>query len=206
MPAAYAHYRFGKLLIPQLPSEVRQRVQRFRRLYDVGLQGPDIFFYHNILRKTAIGDLGNVFHKQSGAEFFSRSCEQIDSEAAQAYLYGLLAHYCLDMLCHPFIEKLVSIGEARHIALESEFERVLMANDGIANPHTHDRGQYIRLTRGECMTVAAFFSPATGGDVSRCVRFFGRMLTYYLLARERPKKAPLCKGSCQNRLPRVCFD
>jgi len=178
MPAVYAHNRFGKLLLPELPPDVRQCIQRFRRMYDTGLQGPDLFFYHNPFAQTAIGSLGYAFHCQTGQEFFTRACASADSEAAQAYLYGLLAHYCLDSVCHPFVNKLVSIGEARHIDLESEFERVLMAQDGISEPHIHDRSQYIRLTRGECMTAAAFFPPASGGDIHRCIRFLGISLRF----------------------------
>ena len=53
MTANYAHYRFGKQLLPQLPADVRQCIQRFRRMYDMGLHGPDIFFYHNPLMKSA---------------------------------------------------------------------------------------------------------------------------------------------------------
>ena len=170
MPASYAHYRFGKLLLPNLPSDVRQCIQRFRRMYDTGLQGPDLFFYYNIFGKSAIGDLANHFHRQSGQEFFTRVCAQADSEAAQAYLYGLLAHYCLDSQTHPFVNRMVTIGEANHVALESEFERVLMVKDGIASPETYDRSKHVHLTRGECMTVSGFFPPATGANISRCVK------------------------------------
>lgn len=189
MPASYAHYRFGKLLIPKLPADVRQCIQRFRRMYDTGLQGPDLFFYHNPLAKTAVGDLGNVFHSQSGQEFFTRACAQADSEAARAYLYGLLGHYCLDSRCHPFVNQMVNIGEAPHVALESEFDRVLMAGDGISQPHHHDRSKYIRLTRGECMTAAAFFPGATGGSINQCVRVMGLCLRFLGNAnRERTEK------------------
>lgn len=170
MPASYAHYRFGKLLLPGLPSDVRQCIQRFRRMYDTGLQGPDPFFYYNIFGKSAVGDLGEQFHRQSGQEFFTRACAQADNEAAQAYLYGLLAHYCLDSRCHPFVNRMVSIGEAEHVALESELERVLLVKDGVDVPETYDRSKHIRLTRGECMTVARFFPPATGANISRCIK------------------------------------
>ena len=178
MPASYAHYRFGKLLLPGLPAEVRQCIQRFRRMYDTGLQGPDLFFYYNPFGKSAVGDLGDRFHRQSGQDFFTHACARADSEAALAYLYGLLGHYCLDSACHPFVDRMVNIGEVKHIALESEFDRVLMEKDGIARPHTHDRSKYIRLTRGECMTAAAFFLSATGGQISRCVRFMGMSLRF----------------------------
>jgi hypothetical protein len=65
---------------------------------------------------------------------------------------------------------MVTIGEANHVALESEFERVLMVKDGIASPETYDRSKHVHLTRGECMTVSGFFPPATGANISRCVK------------------------------------
>lgn len=173
MPAIYAHYRFGKQVLPALPADVRQCIQRFRRMYDMGLQGPDFFFYYNPFTKTPVGDLGNRFHAQSGQTFFTRVCAQADSEAARAYLYGLLGHYCLDSTCHPFVNRMDTIGEADHVALESEFERHLLAKDRLLPPHTQDLSRYIKLTRGECMTVAGFYPPATGGNVNLSVRFMG---------------------------------
>lgn len=189
MPASYAHYRFGKLLLPTLPTDVRQCIQRFRRMFDTGLQGPDIFFYYNIFGKSAIGDLGKQFHRQSGQELFTRVCAQADSEAARAYLYGLLAHYCLDSQIHPFVNRMVSIGEANHVALESEFERVLLVKDGVASPETYDRSKHIRLTRGECMTVSGFYPPATGANISRCIKGTDLSLRFLSSAnRERTEK------------------
>ncbi len=179
MPASYAHYRFGKLLLPTLPADVRQCIQRFRRLYDVGLHGPDFFFYYNPFLSTATGKLGNQVHSQSGQEFFTRACAAASSEAARAYLYGVLAHYCLDSACHPYVNKLDAAGEAGHVALEAEFDRYLMALDGVAQPHRYDVTKFMKLTRGECMTAAALFPPATGGQVRQslsvmtfCLRFF----------------------------------
>lgn len=170
MPAAYAHYRFGKKLLPSLPGDVRQCIQRFRRMYDAGLQGPDLFFYYNPFLKTAIGDLGHSFHMQSGQEFFTAACAAANSEAARAYLYGLLGHYCLDSVCHPLIRRLADIGEAGHVALESEFDRFLMERDKIPSPHTHDLKKHLHLTRGECMTVSGFYPPANGAHVSRSIK------------------------------------
>ena len=173
MPASYAHYRFGKLLLPALPADVRQTIQRFRRMYDLGLQGPDFFFYYNPFLSTATGQLGKAFHQQSGQEFFSGACKAASSEAAEAYLYGLLAHYCLDSTCHPFINQLVTIGEAEHVALESEFDRFLLVRDKEPSPHTFDMSRYFRVTSGECMTIANFYPGSTGSKVSRSIRFMG---------------------------------
>lgn len=181
MPACYAHYRFGKLLLPTLPPDIRQDIQRFRRMYDMGLQGPDFFFYCNPFMTTATGQLGAAFHRQSGQVFFANACKAASSEAAKAYLYGLLAHYCLDSICHPFINQLAAIGEAEHVALESEFDRFLLVRDREPSPHTFDMSKYFRVTRGECMTIAEFYPGSTGGKVSRSIRFmclFSKLLCH----------------------------
>lgn len=173
MPASYAHYRFGKLVLSRLPNDVRQCIQRFRRMYDVGLQGPDFLFYYNPFARNALGDLGSAFHSQTGQEFFTRVCAQADSEAAQAYLYGLLCHYCLDSQCHPYVNRMVAIEEARHEALESDLDRQLLTADGLLPPHTQNVSRYLKLTRGECMTVAAFYPGTTGAQVSRSLWMMG---------------------------------
>lgn len=170
MPANYAHYRFGKLVLPTLPADVRQCIQRFRRMYDMGLHGPDIFFYYNPYMTTAVGDLGKTFHRQTGQEFFPNACKAASSEAARAYLYGLLAHYCLDSVCHPYIQKLVEIGEAEHNLLEGQFDRYLLVLDQEPVPHTFDMSKFWKLTRGECMTVAEFYPGSTGANISRSVK------------------------------------
>jgi len=199
MPAGYAHYRFGKLLLGDMPADVRQCIQRFRRMYDMGLHGPDIFFYANPFMSTAAGKLARQYHQQTGQELFARACTVAGSEAARAYLYGLLAHYCLDCACHPFVNKAAAGGEARHIPLEAEFERYLMAMDGITEPHRHDFTRHMKLTRGECMTVAEFYPPATGGNVHQSVRFMAFALRF-LAGKDREKREKLL----QKLKPSLC--
>jgi len=173
MPASYAHYRFGKQLLPALPADARQCIQRFRRMYDMGLHGPDIFFFYNPLMKNPVGELSGKFHSQTGRDFFPAACAQAGTEAAKAYLYGLLAHYCLDSVCHPFVQQKLNGGEATHTALESEFDRYLLVRDKEPSPHTFDMSKHFRVTRGECVTAATFYPGATGGSVSRSIRLMG---------------------------------
>lgn len=204
MPASYAHYRFGKRILSALPENDRRLVQRFRRMFDVGLQGPDIFFYYNPFLKTAVGDLGGKLHAQTGQEFFSHACTQAASEAARAYLYGVLGHYCLDSVCHPYVQKIVDIGEAGHVALESEFDRFLLEQDKVLTPHTYDMGRHIRLTRGECMTAAEFYPPATGANVSQSVKFMAlslKVLSNPNRARTEKLLKKLKPSLCDNLVP-----
>ncbi len=96
-------------MLQNMPADIRRTVNRFRRLYDVGLHGPDPFFYYNPIMHTKVGDLGHKTHKLSGREFFERVCRSIrlePSEAAEAYLYGVLCHYCLYSVGHPFIKEM----------------------------------------------------------------------------------------------------
>lgn len=177
MPSNYAHYRFGKQVLPTLPADVRRPIQRFRRLYDVGLHGPDLFFYHNFLAKDTVVSLGKKYHRQTGREYFTRICKRLKmepNEAAQAYLYGVLAHFCLDSVFHPFVLNATSGDLISHTELETEFDRYLLALDGHEKPHTYDCSPHIKLTRGECVTVSKFYPPATADNVLHCVNSMSR--------------------------------
>ena len=162
MPSNYAHHRFGNLAASELPEQLRLPVQRFRRLYDVGQHGPDLFFNYNIFFHTPIGNLGTTLHDQSGRVFFTRVCKRVrqdPSEAAIAYLFGLLGHYCLDSICHPFIHEMTDEGEIGHVELETEFDRYLMELDGKTPAHKQDFSRHMKLSRAECLTAAPFFPP-----------------------------------------------
>lgn len=160
MPSHYTHYRFGAKVIEHLPPEAKRSVRLFRRLYDVGLHGPDIFFYHNIFFKDNVVALGSKYHNMTGEEFFTPVCKHLrlePNEAALAYLYGLLTHYCLDSTIHPFVLEQTGDGKIGHIELETEFDRFLLQRDGKPHPNTFDCSPHMRLTDGECATVAKFY-------------------------------------------------
>lgn len=193
MPASYAHYRFGRQVLSALPASERQCVQRFRRLYDMGLFGPDIFFYYHPLIKTAAGELDNAFHSQTGRDFFAQACTQANTEAARAYLYGLLAHYCLDTACWPYVRK----QEERPAALAAEFDRFLLEADGLNAPH--DLSAHMKITRGECVTVASFYPPATPAHVNASVHCMSRM-SRFLAGKNRKRTEKLLKLTKKQQL------
>jgi hypothetical protein len=101
------------------------------------------------------------------------------SEAAQAYLYGVLCHYALDAACHPFVKEQAAAGPASHVEIEAEFDRFLLERDGKRPPEAQDMSPHIRLTPGECETVAKFYPGATARSVqtgvanmARCTKLF----------------------------------
>lgn len=160
MPSHYAHYRFGTQVIRHLPPSGQRSVRLFRRLYDMGLHGPDIFFYHNILLKDKVVALGSHYHHMTGEEFFTPVCKHLrlePNEAAAAYLWGVLAHYCLDSTIHPLVYDKTADGAIGHMELETEFDRFLLQTDGKPHPNTFDCSPHMKLTDGESATVADFY-------------------------------------------------
>lgn len=186
MPACYAHYRFGKLLLNRLPQEYKRPVRNFPQLFLAGLQGPDPFFYHNPLIKDKVVKLGSAIHRQSGKEFFRNACAAVNSEAAMAYLLGLLGHYSLDSLAHPYVQSQTAEGKISHTELESEFERFLLKLDGHDAPHTVNRGEHLHLTPGECETAAAFYPGLKPLEMQGSIRKMANFLK--LLAEKKPEK------------------
>ena len=171
MPANYTHYRFGVQMLAAMPADLARVVKRYRRLYDIGLHGPDIFFYNPLLKKK-YGRPGPYFHLQSGKEFFTRACRAIrmnPSEPATAYLYGILCHYSLDSVFHPYITQEAET-KGDHLSMETEFDRYLLEQDGKTPPHTIDISSHIKLTPKECEVVASFFPGISGSDINFCIK------------------------------------
>ncbi len=196
MPANYAHYRFGSALLPAMPADARRTVQRFRSLYDVGLHGPDIFFYYTPIIKSSTGSLGVKYHAQTGQEFFQRVCRAVRmerSEASLAYLFGVLSHYCLDSVCHPYVMEHSNASDATHMEIETEFDRFLLAKDGKIPPHAQNLSQHLRLTPGECETVAKFYPAAGLPTVKDSLRSF-LFATRLLCAPEGARRTILKTG------------
>ena len=173
MPSGYTHYRFGTVVFSTLPADTRRSVQRFRRLYDVGLHGPDLFYYYNPISQKGAGLLGVKFHKQTGKSFFTRVCRSIRmerSEAASAALYGVLCHYVLDSVMHPFIVQAAKENYVTTLEFETEFDRYLLEMDGRLPADGAKLSGHLHLTDGECETLAKFYPPATGKTVKRALQ------------------------------------
>jgi hypothetical protein len=173
MPSNYAHYRFGGLVLNTLDPEMRSPIQRFRRIFDVGLHGPDLLFYYNPFWNNASGQLGSRLHQKTGREFFTAACtvlKENPSETGAIYLFGLLGHYCLDSLCRPYIHEKSNDRQVRHAELETDFDRYLLRLDGKIPPHLQCINEHMHLTQGECVTVSQFLSPATPSQIRSSIR------------------------------------
>ncbi len=159
MPSVYAHYRFGSAMLEIMPADIRRTVRRFRRLYDVGLHGPDPLFYSRLLFEGRLAQAAEKAHKQTGREFFTRNCRILrlePSEAGTAYLYGVLCHYCLDTCCRE------ALAQSHKNDLENAFDRLLLQKDG--KDGLLDYSRHLKLTAGEYATAAKFYPGITANQ------------------------------------------
>ena len=164
MPANYAFHRFGAEALRRLPEAQQRPIQRFRRLYNGGLHGADLFFYAQSIMNTAAGELYHTYHSMTGREFFTQACEllkQNPSEGGTACLYGLLANYCLNTHLSPLFRDAMAQTGVSRTELEVELDRYLLCQDGKTPAHRQDLSPSLKLTRGECVTLSLFYPPAT---------------------------------------------
>lgn len=177
MPSSYAHFRFGDRALPGLEGKFRKPIQQHRRLYDLGQQGPDFFFFYQMGRDTPVRKLARQYHYTPGGEVFGRICRELvhPTDAELAYLYGLLGHYCLDSLCHPLVSKRAENG-LEHNAMESEFDRFLLDRDGIVKPYRYNRGRHLQCGRTSSPVIARFYPEAEEVQIRRSLNTMSAVL------------------------------
>lgn len=112
MPNFYTHYLVAARTLAALDGDLRQRLDAQRRAYNLGAQGPDIFFYHRAwpwTRSGGVNRFGHLLHTQKVGDFFgaalvyARAQTGAERSTVEAYLCGYASHYALDTNAHPYI-------------------------------------------------------------------------------------------------------
>lgn len=208
MPGFTTHYLFGVKNLQQLKrstsSEILfESIEEHKTVFQLGLQGPDIFFYHpaSNLRKPSPGSM--VHRKYTGRflkcliqspELFYK---QDEYHIAQAYAAGFIGHYILDTQMHPYVYCLTGYGEelkekgyADHIALETEIDTCILMRYAKCLPSEFPYGKTIAFGAHARSVVAEILRYAydtvfpelslTKGFLSRAVLSMqiGTKLTY----------------------------
>ena len=133
MPDAFAHQHFGDLVFEELPKDVQAQISAHRDLYEIGLQGPDFFFFYKPLKKNPVSQYGSDLHKMTGITFFHDAltlCSDQFSPEQTVYLCGVLGHFTLDSICHAFVNRYEAEQGVTHSDMEGEFERYLIGSLG----------------------------------------------------------------------------
>ena len=110
MPGFTTHYIFGMKAYNDMPfTPLNTRSPNTAGFYQLGLQGPDMFFYNiPILRHRDYRNVGSYMHEHKVNALFECCLRRIGTirsrqqqEEAISYLTGFINHYIADSICHP---------------------------------------------------------------------------------------------------------
>jgi len=156
MPGLITHYICGDTVYRRLGGDIAAILSRHRGLYNVGCQGPDIFFYYitSVLNSSVRG-IGERMHKGGANSFVRKAAEhgrslaKADQEALFAYLSGFLGHYALDCAAHPYVycrtgyvagtSQSAIANLSRHIEFEAAIDALLLKQRSGKFPHEFRR-------------------------------------------------------------------
>lgn len=163
MPSIYAHYTFGEMMKKAFPADIRKLISLHEDLFEIGLHGPDLFFYYHALLKNRVNRTGYHMHDVSAAPFFRRSRDVIlsaasisEKHARLAYILGFLCHFTLDSVCHSYIEKKLTEDPVTHSDIETEFDRYLLLKQNKRPLHAKVTSHLHASTAG-AKAIQAFF-------------------------------------------------
>ena len=109
MPALITHHLFGEESIDRLPLDTITSEDE-RAAFLIANQGPDPFFFHvRSLNAKNCMELGRSMHRCRTTRQFQalhdgvRHLHHHDAGVGRAFALGLLSHYALDRVAHPFV-------------------------------------------------------------------------------------------------------
>lgn len=113
MPSFFTHYLCGDTMLGLLnDNAVSEKLLKYRQVFNLGTQGPDILFYYRVWPWTnsqGFEEIGEKMHSENVSAFFSSAIKYISTQDGDekdlltAYLCGYACHYSLDLNTHPYI-------------------------------------------------------------------------------------------------------
>lgn len=223
MPAVYAHDRFGKIVSEQVPGDLHKFIERYYTQFEIGLQGPDIYFFYLFNTPNRIVKYGNHLHHISAMPFFRYAVSVIRKKGRDsreyAYLLGFLCHFTLDSECHPYVSEMIGVTGAQHLEVEEEFEKLLLRMDQ-EDPFSYPMGNLIPTDEDTVQAILPFYrsdpdSPITRKiirislqDMKTIKRFFTapRSWKYHSIntLMKMTGKYPYLKGLMHQRIDNPC--
>lgn len=147
MPDLTTHYLFGETVYPNLNEDVQNVIDNHRNVFNVGLQGPDLLFFHNVIKspfinKSPLPKIGSRMHTElikdvlNYMKLYIGTLESPSTEhdILSSYYIGYVCHYFLDKTVHPYVYYLVEKIHNKfpkqtelsiHVKVESEIDVIL---------------------------------------------------------------------------------
>ncbi len=162
MPGFITHLSFGEQSLSFIDSKnTKYVIDAHLASFNLGLQGPDIFFYHIPAYLFYKKNIGNIMHQRDVMLFFdslldSRNSfgDNHDRHICDAYIMGFIGHYTLDVSCHPYIyyksdhfnnlkrSGLYDFG--KHVSLETDIDHIVLEHYKKLKPSEFDYAKAVK--------------------------------------------------------------
>jgi len=188
MPGFITHYICGQAVLNAAPPELQAIIKPYRQFYNIGTQGPDIFFYYLPgLLKRRLRDIGTKMHKAHFGTFISSMIDimedaddAVEKPLLTAYICGFLTHYVLDATAHPYVYSKTGVRKKGDIArairfsvnhrkLETAIDILMLDLLSSKKPADYKLWQLIQVDRGLAQTVSGAVSHSVGEAHGRYV-------------------------------------
>lgn len=150
MPNPYAHIKFGLEVLSGLEVSIQEIIKNNHELYEYGLQGPDILFFHNRIFSDKLSRLGSKIHHAPFSNILT------DNNIEIAYIYGLICHFVLDSICHSYINDITEKIKVSHGRIERAFDIFLLEADNISCKKYKPMNSF-SITESLAYTLADFY-------------------------------------------------
>lgn len=115
MPHTYAHYRFGHKCLKYMSNDIQEIVNNNINYYLYGCQGPDIFYYYNLLKDNKVKKYGEYLHnsrvKDTLSLFEINFNKNKNRDASLSYILGYITHFILDSYCYAYVTEASKISD-----------------------------------------------------------------------------------------------
>lgn len=179
MPDQLAHYIFARKVLEASEADLRKRICGDAPAFRAGTFGPDPLFNDPSAFRRAEGF---ELHKRPGRESLERMRCPLEKRMpwAAEYAAGFFCHYALDRLCHPDILDMARRGVARHVAIESAYDRELMLRMGIR------MSRRIPLSTSALKTAACMYRRVGPGRLGADIEAFWQIRRFVIFGGGTP--------------------
>lgn len=139
MPSLITHYLCGDRWLKKLDnSNMKSILLEHRNVFNIGTQGPDIFFYYRIWpwsKTNGIDKIASKFHNSEVSQVFIEAINYIKEakchkELMTSYILGYASHLALDSITHPYIYYMTGFDGAegfkqKYSCYHSRFEKAI---------------------------------------------------------------------------------
>ena len=109
MAGTITHAFFSEDLYNKFDKNTKKNLKEYKENLKTYSQGHDIFFFTFNILNFKQRKIGNYMHKNKTKDFFINMITYIKDNNLEnnyeimSYLYGYIAHYCLDSTVHPYV-------------------------------------------------------------------------------------------------------